>query len=146
MGEGGFGVSGVECLDIIGAGERDRAVWQIIMEVFVGGEVKWGRGGVWEMGRWYGRFVREEMEDLMFSGMREGIGRLAPWWCVRRRLAPIIVMGECDERMAKMFCPDHLEITHHLQTGVMVVRQRKILFFPAIILVRGWRVGRTVHI
>ncbi len=33
MGEGGFGVRGVGCLDMIGAGEKDRAVWWLVMEV-----------------------------------------------------------------------------------------------------------------
>ena len=32
-GEGSFGVRGVGCLDMIGAGERDRAVRRIVMEV-----------------------------------------------------------------------------------------------------------------
>ena len=32
-GEGGFGLRGVGCLDMIGAGERNRAVRRIVMEV-----------------------------------------------------------------------------------------------------------------
>ncbi len=30
-------------------------------------------------------WCRKETEDLMFSGMRERIGRLTSWWCVRGR-------------------------------------------------------------
>ncbi len=88
MGEGGFGVRGVGCLDMIGAGERDRAVRRIVMEVCGwGGEVEREK----ECGRWVvGGFVRKEM------------GRLDVFW------------NERNNRKA----------------GVMVVCQRKILFFP----------------
>ena len=88
-GEGGFGVHGIGCLDMIGAGERDRAVRQIIMEVCGwGGEVEREK----ECGRWVvGGFVREETE------------RLDVFWNERK----------------------------NRKAGVMVVCQRKILFFPA---------------
>ena len=42
-GEGGFGMYGVVDFGMIGAGERDQIVRRIVMNCFVGGEVKWGR-------------------------------------------------------------------------------------------------------
>ena len=82
-GEDGFGVRGLADLGIVGSGERDRVVQQIVMEVCGWRSEMDGRR---KCDRWVvGRFVEKVTEDLMFSGMRERIGGLASWWCVRGR-------------------------------------------------------------
>jgi hypothetical protein len=82
-GEGGFGVRGVANLGIVGSGERDRVVRRIVME---GCGWRSETDGRRKRDRWVvGRFVKKVTEDLMFSGMRERIVRLASWWCVRGR-------------------------------------------------------------
>ena len=78
-GEGGFGVRGVGSLDMIGAGERDRAVRRIVMEVCGwGGEVEREE----ECGRWVvGGFVRKVT------------GRLDVFWNERKnRKAGVMVV------------------------------------------------------
>ena len=92
MGEGGFGAcGGLVVFAMIGAGERDRAVRRIVMEV-CGWEVKWrGRRSVGD-GSLVG-LVGRKRKDLMFYGR--------PFW---------------NERTNR-------------KAGIMVVCQRKILFF-----------------